>query len=514
MIENINKFNGYFKKLIGSNIEKFGIIFNTGNNNYFYDTGTGKVLQCNDSIYALLKNLFENNGKIHRKSLELSDEEVKSSILELKDTIDKENIFGALKLETFNCIHTEELEKYVGKECKQIILELTEKCNLRCKYCIYSDENSNFRSFGHKNMSFETAKKAMDYVLKIADTEKMALSFYGGEPLINFDLMNKCIKYFKKNYSGDFLVINFTSNLTLLTEEMAKFLLDNEVSITCSLDGDKEIHNINRPYIDGRGSFEDTIKGLKLLISQYGSRAVELININMVVDAPYTIEKFENIQRFFDENSWLPQNIGRQVTYAGRDSALKITDYKSKDIISKSVDWSDELGEWTFNHMIQSGNVEDLKKFSKQFVEGSLIRIHKRYISNTAMEYYGLNGCCVPGGRKIYVTVDGNLTVCERVGSAPNIGNVDEGLNMEAIKKNYVDKYIEMSKTDCDNCWASHLCSICYSECYDENGLNLKRKKALCEGQRYSIYKSLERYHTILEKNPELLNYINQIEMS
>ncbi|MBO5469663.1 MAG: hypothetical protein J6A03_08015 [Lachnospiraceae bacterium] len=141
--------------------DRYGIPFATKNHTYFFDSGTGKVLQCTKEMYTLLINLFENKGKI--KNLNLAPSVIEDTIQELKETIEKENIFKARKLESFNCAHVNNLEGLVDQGCQQLILEATEECNLRCRYCIYGDDTKNFRDFGNKRMSFDIAKKAIDF---------------------------------------------------------------------------------------------------------------------------------------------------------------------------------------------------------------------------------------------------------------------------------------------------------------------------------------------------------------
>ena len=75
----------------------------------------------------------------------------------------------------------------------------------------------------------------------------------------------------------------------------------------------------------------------------------------------------------------------------------------------------------------------------------SLMGIHERHIVNAPITFAPLNACCIPGSRRIYVTVDGKLKVCERIGESPDIGNVIEGLDFEAIRRYFYDEYIEKS---------------------------------------------------------------------
>lgn len=509
MDKQIEEFNQYFSNVAADNIDRYGIPFATDKNKYFYDTGTGKVLQCSEPLYKLLCNLFENKGVLNPEQLNISGEELKTAISELKEAMEEEHIFAAERFQTFICPHADNLENMVGKECKQLILEVTESCNLRCRYCIYGEETMNFRSFGMKSMTFDIAKKAIDYVLTIAGDD-MILAFYGGEPLIQYPLIQQCTEYFKEHYKGNKASFVLTSNLTLLTEEMAKYFHENKFMITCSLDGDKETHNTNRPYCGGAGSFDDTIKGLKLLADIYGEDIKDRISINAVVDRPHTAEKFERMDAFFHSLTWLPEGTNIMVSYAGRDEYSQREElFSNNEIIKNTMGFHDKFGDWIFERM---------RKNQKEELMGSMIKdelldIHKRVIRDEPILDCALNGCCVPGNRRLYVTVDGELSACERIGYSPSIGNVETGIDLENVKKYYVDDYMNQSIKDCSNCWAVQICSICYARCFDKGGLDMKRKRAVCESNRFVYYKTLIRYHTLLEEHPEMLEAYNEIEI-
>ena len=151
-------------------------------------------------------------------------------------------------------------------KCKQLIIELTGNCNLRCKYCIYNDFYEGNRNFNTSNIDFETARKAIDYVFAHRDPEHLAITFYGGEPLLNFSVMKQCIDYCLDRYESDNLSFSFTTNLTLMTEEIAEYLAKvPRMSILVSIDGPEEIHNAARVYRQRKGSFQDAFSGLEIL---------------------------------------------------------------------------------------------------------------------------------------------------------------------------------------------------------------------------------------------------------
>jgi len=129
----------------------------------------------------------------------------------------------------------------------QIVLNLTENCNLRCKYCFFSESYDNTRNRTDKIMSEKTAIDALDYyfkefkkVLMYNPGKKCVVTFYGGEPLLNFEIIKKCVEYTKENCPSEY-IFSITSNGLLLQNEIAEYLVSNDFYISVSLDGNKNL---------------------------------------------------------------------------------------------------------------------------------------------------------------------------------------------------------------------------------------------------------------------------------
>lgn len=173
----------------------------------------------------------------------------------------------------------------LDNKLRQVTLELTEKCNLRCRYCIYNEDYDEKRNHGTKDMTKEVATAAIDYANAHGDVEKgIAVTFYGGEPLVNFDLLKYCIDYSTKTITNKGLSFSMTTNATLMTKEIAQFLASVDgLSVLCSIDGPEAIHNSYRKYINGEGTFKEAIRGLKYLVEAFGERARSQLSISMVL---------------------------------------------------------------------------------------------------------------------------------------------------------------------------------------------------------------------------------------
>lgn len=161
----------------------------------------------------------------------------------------------------------------IPKDIKFITFCVTEECNLRCKYCYMDSKNSFHR------MDFETAKKAVDFFL---DQEVIQPSvtwdFIGGEPTLEMDLIDKISDYIKaamyrRNHPwfDNYLFSIGTNGLLYGTEKVQKYIEKNRshVSMSITIDGTREKHDLQRVKIDGSGSYDDVVKNIALWQKQF-----------------------------------------------------------------------------------------------------------------------------------------------------------------------------------------------------------------------------------------------------
>ena len=163
---------------------------------------------------------------------------------------------------------------------------------------------------------------------------------------------------------------------------------------------------------------------------------------------------------------------------------------------------ADPLEYWRLDKICQQKDGE----IKYNMNNANLSRVQCRIIADEPIRLMEQNGCCASGGRRLYVTTTGKFHVCERIGESPVIGDVENGMDLDAIKKYYVDEYAKESMPDCSKCWAVHLCSLCYAAFYDEKGIDITKKRTLCHEQRITARNELISYHQILEQNPAYLD--------
>lgn len=173
-------------------------------------------------------------------------------------------------------------DKWEEGAAKSITFIVTEDCQLRCKYCYLVGKNS------FKKLSFETAKKCVDYILENKEyfpENSVIWDFIGGEPFLEIQLIDKICDYIKiRMYELDHRWFNnyrfsFTTNgLQYSNANIQRFIKKNitHVSMTLTLDGTESKHDLNRVYSDGEGSYKDVVKNVPLWLKQFPNASTKV----------------------------------------------------------------------------------------------------------------------------------------------------------------------------------------------------------------------------------------------
>lgn len=219
---------------------------------YIYDTGSGSLHACDEQTANYLSG----------KPVELTDEELKSTLADLAG------------LRSEGLLYAEEPTAYPMKsnEVKALCLHVSHDCNLRCKYC-FADEGA-YHSV-RETMSFEVAKSAIDFLLENSGNRKvLEVDFFGGEPLMNFDVVKRTVYYAKAEAEkrGKRFLFTTTTNGLLLDDETIRFFNEEMENVVLSLDGRKEVHDAVRKTVNGKGSFDAVIEKIKKFVRCRGDK--------------------------------------------------------------------------------------------------------------------------------------------------------------------------------------------------------------------------------------------------
>ena len=178
----------------------------------------------------------------------ISDSQLTERLLNSKMIYDE----TAIEFTAKNRYDIRELKNHLNIATSLHIFVVTTECNMACVYC----QANNGRQTPHMYMSEETAKKAVDIALQ-SPTRYLSFEFQGGEPLLNFKTIKAIVEYAEGHKAEKEIYFNVVSNLTLLTDEMLSFFAEHKFGISTSLDGNETVHNKNRVYKNGNGTFKD-----------------------------------------------------------------------------------------------------------------------------------------------------------------------------------------------------------------------------------------------------------------
>lgn len=214
----------------------------------------GKVLLTND----LGSHLFvspDDFKRIIKRDIEL-DSELKKKLIEKNMIYEETNLEYSSKLK--HDIHR--IKGHVTMATSLHIFVVTTACNMRCIYC----QANNGHSCPSLYMTKEMAEKAVDIALQ-SPNKFLCFEFQGGEPLLNFEIIKHIVEYSETHKGRHEIKYNIVSNLTLLSDETIDFLANYNFGISTSVDGPEVLHNQNRPFSDGTGTYDKVVESIKKL---------------------------------------------------------------------------------------------------------------------------------------------------------------------------------------------------------------------------------------------------------
>lgn len=191
-------------------------------------------------------------------------------------------------------------------------LYLTDYCNLKCSYCYLGDE---------KNLNFldrDKLEKSIDFIIKNnTEGEKIYLTFLGGEPLLNKDLIYEAVNIIKNKYSkySDLFKYRITTNCTLIDDEIIKFFEDNKFNVRVSIDGDEYTHNLNRISINKGINYETILNNIKKIQNSKIEHSIRMTITENTIELLY-----KNILYFY--------NLGFKSYCLGFDTFAKWSEEK------------------------------------------------------------------------------------------------------------------------------------------------------------------------------------------
>lgn len=453
-------------------------------NKFFYDVGRNEIIRVDNKVYCYLQCLLQ--GKEPE-----GDEETISVVNLLKE----QGYLSDVKPLIIEHSYTRYLPLFLDRKIEKMTLQLTQQCNFRCKYCIYSeDKNLKQRAHSSKRMTWDLVKQSIDFFWEHSvDSPRVNIGFYGGEPLIEFEMIQKAVEYAESRFNGKPITFTTTINGSLLTDKIVEYFIDHDVSTMISLDGPKEIHDKNRVFIDGRGTFDTVISNIRSVYEKYPEYA-EKIQISMVMDP---VNDFDCIN---------------SITVGCNDIKLTNIDAAIVESSDEPVKFSDEYLQHSEYHYFLALlshfgrlSANKVSPISCKRVADALGDIRRMMEQANMIESIAPGGQCIPGQMRLFVNAEGELFPCERVNetNVMKIGTIGGGFDYK--KAGEILNIGSITAEECRNCWAIRHCTICVKMADDGNILSPNTKIGNCPMSKNNVIHKL-RTMILFHEIPEYYN--------
>ena len=374
-----------------------------------------------------------------------------------------------------------------------MVLNVTNQCNLACTYCYeYGEDKIVDTAHGKQSkfMTEATAREAVEFLLKEAGTIAH-LTFFGGETLLNFPVLKSTVAYARRRAAETGKTVDFslTTNATLLKPEIIEFLAENEIGVTVSIDGPRELQNKFRVFHNGTGSYDIVAPRIKELLRQHRSRPIGA----RVTLTSETIDVTRIYRHLTEEFGFWEVGFAPVTTSPSQGHA--ISDRGFDRMLGQFRELAYEFQECVAaNRHHGFSNIKD-----------TLEEIHK-----------GVSKAfpCGAGLGLMGVSTDGDVAICHRFAGSDEhkLGTVKDGIDRKAQKEFLEHHHID-DKTDCHTCWARPLCAGgCYHEAHVRYGTTRRPNLHYCEWIRGWTDTCLQVYGELSVRNPDFLARFDRIE--
>ncbi len=262
--------------------------------NIVLDVNSGAVHVVDSITYDVIALFeeFDTDSIIEKLSPRYTADEIKEVIEEVNKL--KED--GQLFTEDIYQPFVEEFKENRQTVVKALCLHIAHDCNLACKYCFAEEGEYHGR---RALMSFEVGKKALDFlVANSGNRVNLEVDFFGGEPLMNWDVVKQLVEYGRSLEEPNNKKFRFTltTNGVLLNDEIMEYLNKEMSNVVLSLDGRKEVNDNMRPFRTGQGSYD-------LIVPKFQKLADSRQQTNYYVRGTFTRENLdfsEDVKHFAD----------------------------------------------------------------------------------------------------------------------------------------------------------------------------------------------------------------------
>jgi uncharacterized protein len=456
--------------------------FSAGDHRFLYLVPAGAIFELDGAAQTLIDRLTEGDASHDQLVADLTARGLPLS--------DAEELFTEL-------VHTrvivaenpppESIEEAPADfPLQTLVLNLTNQCNLSCQYCYEFGADKVATPAGKpKFMDFETAKASVDFLLgESAGRRSVHITFFGGETLMNFPLLNKVVTYATERARGQNRSIDFslTTNATLLTPAIIEFLSRNRIGVTVSMDGPADLHDKLRVFSSGRGSYDIIAPRVRALIQNHRTRPIAA-RVTLTSGVTDVVRIFRHLKNDlgFHEVGFAPVTTSPDRLYAINDPGMD-------HVLAQFHLLADEYLEYALRGEIHGfSNVSDTLS---ELYQG----VNKSHPCGAALGLVGIGP-------------SGDIAPCHRFVDSDThaLGHISTGIDREK-QKDFLRRGHIRTKYDCHTCWARPLCAGgCHHEAYVRYGDTGHPNLHYCDWIRDWTDTCLRIYGAISTHNPQFL---------
>lgn len=403
----------------------------------------------------------------------------------------------------FRCITGKDIE-YQLIHLSSLVFEVTDACNLRCKYCGYADLYEGYDPRENLKFSFGYAKQMIDFLhglwknnYTLETVEPITISFYGGEPLLNVSLICQVIEYIESlPFVGKQFFYNMTTNAILL-DKYIDLLQKKDFHLLISLDGDEDNHSYRVDWA-GNNSFQRVFDNVKLLQKKYPDYFERRVMFNAVLHNRNSVERtFHFIKKNFGKSPFIAPLNNSGIRSDKIDEFQKT--YRN---YSESIQQANDCESLKNELFIKAPEIDGVLKYLYYQSGNVFFRYSNLFLSKKDIQLPPTS-TCIPFSKKMFITVKGRILQCEKINHEFALGRVtDEGveLDYEAIAKQHNDYVFRYAK-QCEKCGNRTVCMQCVYQIDDIHDNNTRCHGFCTEAQKE---KQNERCLRYLSEHPEL----------
>jgi len=373
----------------------------------------------------------------------------------------------------FGCSETQLREQYRDGP-GTLVLGVTEQCNLRCRYCIFSGAYSGERTHNQRRMSAEVALRGVeDFLARSSNRESVGISFFGGEPLVAFDLVKCVVEHVRQRHSDRPCHFGLTTNGTRLSGDIAEYLTRHRFNVGVSLDGPEAVHDANRRFPSRHGSWDVVMCNLAALRAAAPDYYRTHVGFLAVLSDPRQIVP---VHDFFTTEPLVYSNSLIVSPLLAFDAETALLPQLTAGEAAAYEDCLEDLGQRFADEVLSGGEQPD--HFAEALFISLLRSIHGRSTRPLEEERFPAL-FCVPGAKTLFLSASGIYHACPNLAGVFPLGDLDGGPDPEKGLA-LVREFLAMGQANCSNCWAVRFCRACVLRARQGDQLSLARLREWC----------------------------------